>query len=364
MQFFAFNSVVGVVMAMMVLSGCSKPAHKAVKEDTDVLKEMAYGHILARSIHEITYFKVADDIDGATSLETIAHKRNLDKNALARVINVLLNHGIFAKNHQGFLQHTSLSMPLKSGGEKSLQAAFAKEHDVRRWSALGRMDIALTQGKSPFHTLYGEGFYDYLEHDKAAADLFNAGMSGFSEQEAHVIAQEFDCTPFQDIYDIGGGNGGLLREILARNPKAKGHLFDLKDAVASAPLLQEPLFKDRAFGHVGDFFKSIPQGGDLYIVKRVLHNWDDEHSLTILQNAQQALGSNKNARVIVIEKILPKNPDGSLLVDTDLIGLAFGDGRERTEEEFKALGKQAGLVLERIVPTSSGVSVMVFKKFV
>jgi hypothetical protein len=360
MQLLALNAV-SMLVALVLASSCSKPV---VKKDTDVLKEMAYGHLLARSIHEIAYFKVADDIDGATSLAVIAKRRNLDHDALGRVMNVLVNHGIFVRNDKGFLEHTSLSAPLKSNSEKSLQAAFAKECDERRWSSIGRIDIALTRGTSPFHSLYGEGFYEYLEKNKAAADLFNAGMSGFSEQEARVIAAEFDFAPYGTIFDIGGGNGGLLREILNKNAAVQGHLFDLKDAVESSPLLKDPAFLGRAFGHVGDFFAAIPHGGDLYIIKRVLHNWDDEHSLTILQKAHKAIAGRSQARVLVIEKILPKNPDGSLLVDTDLIGLAFGDGRERTEEEFTKLGAKAGMELESVHPTSSGVSVMVFKTMV
>lgn len=344
-----------VACASLLLSSCHqrpKPAEN--------LKEMAYGHLLARAIHQAAYFSIADEVDGNTTVETIAHKLNLEADALHRIINVLVNHGIFARNHKGLVEHTPLSEPLRSQAHRSLRAALAKEFDHRRWSALGHLDIALTTGASPFNTLYGEGFYAYLENNPKAASLFNAGMSGFSEQEDQAIAAQFDFSAYGKIFDIGGGNGGLLSAILKQFPHAHGTLFDLKDAVEKSPLLKDEQFKGRTTGLVGDFFVSIPQGGELYILKRVIHNWDNEKSLQIMSNCRKAIG-NQSARLVIIEKLLPEKPDGSLLVDTDLIALAFGDGRERNEKEFRDLAYQTGFMLERIEPTKAGVSIMVLK---
>jgi len=346
------------VLALIVFSaGC----HHAVKKSpTESLKDMAYGHLLARAIHQIAYFRVGDEVDGKTPVEDIAKKLKLDSDSLNRVLRVLINHGIFTQNDNGMIDHTPLSLPLKSAAESSLRAAFAKESDKHRWDSIGAIDIALKTGRSPFYALYGEGFYDYLNNNPEAAALFNEGMSGFSEREDRSIAQEFDFSPYNNIYDIGGGTGGLLSAILNKNPKARATLFDLKDAVEKSPVLNDPALKGRVNGKVGDFFSAIPAGGALYILKRVIHNWDDERSIEILKNVRQAIG-NSHAPLLVIEKILPEKPDGSLLVDTDLIALSFGEGRERNQAEFRRLAQKAGFSLAEILPTSAGVSVMVFR---
>jgi hypothetical protein len=326
----------------------------------ETLRAKAYSHLLARSIHMFAYFKIADYVNGVVTDKQIADIVSLDSSALTRVGNVLINHGIFTRNKSGALVHNNLSEPLKSNVSNSLQKALAKEFDHKRWNAIGNIDIAMQGNKVPFDSLYAQSFYDYLESDKEAAKLFNQGMGTFSEIEDKDIAEIYDFTPYGRICDLGGGKGGLLENILNTYPNLEGALFELEGALNEATIFKNNKYNNRVKGIKGSFFDSTPSGYDLYILKRVVHNWSDEKSIQIIRNCRKTM--KPGAKLLIIEKIMPTDPDGSFLVDSDIIALGLSSGRERTLSEFQKLGSEAGLQYNKITNSKTGISIIEFER--
>jgi hypothetical protein len=158
---------------------------------------------------------------------------------------------------------------------------------------------------------------------------------------------------------VGGGHGSLLAAILQANPKLKGVLFDLPAVITSAQQDQQLTGKgigERCTLETGNFFEAVPKGGDAYLMKRVLHDWDDERCVRILSNCCAVMS--EKGRVLVVESVIVtgNDPDRGKLIDIQM--LVVSGGRERTREEFAALYRKAGLKLTRVLPTKCPLSIV------
>ncbi len=337
-------------------------ASQTLNAEVPDIRTLAYGHILARSLHAVAYFKVADALqEGPKSTETLAQELNLKEDPLKRILRVLANHNILEMTKKGIFSLPSHSRSLISTEKGSLQPAFAKEFDQRRWSSIGHLEIPLKTGKSSFNELYGEGFYEYLEHDSEAAELFNKGMKNFSDREDEEVGPLLPLGSSRIHCDVGGGAGGLVSQILMAHPHLeKGILTDLKDAVQRAKEQYGGRFEGRFEGTPGNFFVKLPSA-DTYSIKRVFHNWSDEECVAIFQTCLKAMNDKSLGRIFIIEKVIPEILDGSLLIDADLLGLTLGGGAERTLAEFIKIGQEAGFTFEDEIKTKSGVSILSFK---
>jgi len=199
--------------------------------------------------------------------------------------------------------------------------------------------------------------YDYLAKHPQEASYFNEAMIGFHGGEPPAVAAAYDFSSFETVVDVGGGTGNLLAAILERHTRTRGILADLPHVVREAPAVIEPRdLKDRVTIESIDFFKSVPSGGDAYLLSHVIHNWAEDQCLTILGNCRKAMKS--NARLLIIEMVLPAGDTphpGKLL---DIAMLVMPGGQERTEDEYGTLLKKADFRLTRVVPTESAVSVL------
>ncbi len=322
-------------------------ASQSLNPENPDIRTLAYGHILARSLHAVAYFKVADALqEEPKSTEDLALELNLEADPLKRILRVLANHNILEMTREGIFSLPDHSRPLISTAQGSLQSAIAKEFDPRRWESMGHLEIPLKTGKSSFDELYGESFYTYLEHNTEAAQLFNKGMKNFSDYEDEEVGPLLPLENSRFHCDVGGGAGGLLSQILTAHPHLeKGILTDLKDAVQKAKEQYGDRFDGRFEGTPGNFFVKLPSA-DTYTIKRVFHNWSDEECVAIFQTCLKSMTDQTAGRIFVIEKVIPKILDGSLLVDADLVGLTLGGGRERTLDEFIKIGEGAGLAFD------------------
>lgn len=235
-----------------------------------------------------------------------------------------------------------------------------KEFDERRWQSLGHADIAIKDNLNTFKYLFNETFYEYLARDPKAAEVFNKGMKNFSEKEDMQIPQIYDFSSFQTICDVGGGSGSLISKMLKTYPNMQGLLFDLEGAITQAQVLQDKRFRARVHGIIGDFFNELPKA-DAFIIKRVLHNLEDDQCISILTNSVNALKNKQLGRVFIIEKVMPRIADGSVFIDTALMGMALGSGVERNLKEFEILAAKANLQLEQKIDLQTGISLLVFK---
>jgi hypothetical protein len=220
---------------------------------------------------------------------------------------------------------------------------------VKVW---GELPWSVQTGQPAPLKIYGmRGFEWFTKHPEEAVN-FNNAMTDLSQAQAPAIAASYDFSGFQHIIDIAGGFGTLLAAILAQTPGLRGTLFEMPyfiDQVRNSPILAP--YADRCEFVGGDFFQSVP-AADAYIMKYIIHDWDDEKSRVILSNCRKAIRS--GGKLLVVDLVVgPRNqPDLAKLMDLEM--LVAPGGRERTEQEFRALFAASGFRLERAIPTPSG----------
>ena len=200
------------------------------------------------------------------------------------------------------------------------------------------------------------GAFDYFARHPEAAAVFDAAMTSRSAQENEAIAAAYDFSGLRTIVDAGGGHGSLLAAILRANPGLRGVLFDRPQVVAEARhRLDAAGLEGRWEAVAGDFFDAVPAGGDAYLLKRVIHDWDDERAVAILRNCQRAMS--EGGRLLVIELVIPPGNDPSFSKLFDLLMLVQSGGQERTEAEYRTLLDAAGSAPTAATPTRALVSV-------
>jgi hypothetical protein len=182
-------------------------------------------------------------------------------------------------------------------------------------------------------------------------------MANASSSNAAAIIDAHDFSAYRKIVDIGGGNGTLLAHILEQNPQLSGVLFDAPSViVGAAGAIDTQVNQGRAEKVAGDFFEAVPSGGDAYVLKYIIHDWDDERAIMILKNCRQAMA--ENGRVLLVEVVIPAGNAPSSGKFLDLEMLLYFYSRERTEAEYRDLLQRAGLELIRITPTASQFSII------
>jgi hypothetical protein len=216
---------------------------------------------------------------------------------------------------------------------------------------------SLETGRTGFEKAMGMPAFDYLARHPEEASLFSETMVGFHGAEPAAVAEAYDFSGAGTVVDVGGATGNLLGTILARHAGPRGVLFDLPHVVAGAPALLKTLGVESRVGiESGSFFERVPEGGDVYLLSHVIHDWSEEQCLTILGNCRKAM--KPDGRLLIIEMVLPPGDEphpGKIL---DIVMLVLPGGQERTAEEYAALLAKAGFRLERLIPTASAVSVV------
>jgi len=199
-------------------------------------------------------------------------------------------------------------------------------------------------GRSAFEHVFGASIFEYLAAHPDDADVSNAGMTSASVNDAAAVVAAYDFSRFDRIVDVGGGHGGLLRAILSANPKLRGVLADRSAVVAGAEALRIAVMADRCEFTGVDFFSSVPGGADAYIMRWIIHDWNDEDSLKILRNCRTAI--RRDGTLLIVDAVLkpPNVPDPAKLMDLNMLVLASG-GRECIEAEFVGLLTQGDFSL-------------------
>jgi O-methyltransferase domain len=227
--------------------------------------------------------------------------------------------------------------------------------------AWGDLLHSVETGEPAFRRVFGMDSFDYLaEHPDEAAN-FDTAMADFTRHTAIAVAAAYDFSRIRRIVDVGGGNGVLLAGILAANPTLTGVVFDLPNVAArAAEQIGELDLTDRCEIVVGDFFKEVPSGGDAYLLKHVIHDWNDDRATEILRTCRRAMGA--EAKLLIVEGVYPSRIDqsdesrGAAANDVNM--LVCTGGRQRSEAEFRGLFDAAGFRLMRIVPTQAPVKVI------
>jgi SAM-dependent methyltransferase len=323
----------------------------------EALREQIMGFRTTQMIHVAAKLGLADLLaSGPRPVADLAATVGADPQALHRLLRALASLGIFAEDAAGDFALTPQAELLRSDVQDSLRDIALLYGEDWLWQAYGNMTHSVRTGAPAFIRTHGQPLYGYLHAHPRAAARFNAAMTGFSSQETAAILEAYDFSEARSVVDIGGGHGALLAALLRAHPQMTGTLFDLPSVVAGAePLLGE--FGERARTVAGDFFEQAPAGADLYVMKSVLHNWDDTDAMRILSVCRAAMAP--DARLLVIERVVPDGnaPAEAKLFDINMLVVA--GGRERTAPEYRRLFDQAGLALTRVGATRSPLSVLV-----
>jgi hypothetical protein len=269
----------------------------------------------------------------------------------------LASVGVFADDGQGRFAQTPLSETLRTDTPGSLRALAMVELGQEHYPAWGNLMHSVKTGEIAFDNLFKQNAWEYYARNPEDASNFNKSMKGLTEMVNEAVLSAYGFSGVNKVVDVAGGTGGLISAILKTNPKMRGVLFDLPHVIAEAgPLLDAAGVRERCETSSGDFFESVPAGGDAYVMKWIIHDWDDAKSKVILENIRKAM--NENGKLLLIETVVPEGNQPDLSKFLDLTMMVMTGGRERTEAEFKSLLAASGFKLMRVIRTASPVSVI------
>jgi hypothetical protein len=324
-----------------------------------VMFRLIFGRWVSHMIYVAAKLELADRLeDGARTVEQLARDAGVQSPALYRLLRALASVGVFAETKDKRFKLTPLAATLQKGVHGSLHAAALIFGEKYQEDARAQLLHGLKTGEMPFLKAHGVPPFEYLEKHPEDLKVFGEAMTSVSSMENPAIAAAYKFSGIQTLVDVGGGNGSLVATILKANPKLKGVLFDQPSVITRAKQDRHVTAKGiagRCTLESGDFFAAMPKGGDAYIMKRVLHDWDDERCAKILANC--CAGMSERGRVLVAESVIPlgNEPDRGKLLDMQMLVMG---GRERTKQEFATVFKKAGLKLTRIVPTKCPLSIV------
>lgn len=320
------------------------------------LIQMISGYWVSQSIHVAAKLNIADRLGTEPQhCDTLAAIAHCDPEALYRLLRGLASVGIFTETSPRTFGLTPLGELLRRDHPRSLQPTAIMMGEAEHYQSWGHLLHSVQTGKPAFDHCFGEGIFSYFGSHPEAAQIFEDCMSSFSAQEEPEILKIYDFSPFKTVVDVGGGYGELLGTILAQYPQVQGILFDEGYVTerAAATLARHGV-SDRCGVVAGSFFEGVPPGGDLYILKHIIHDWGDGQAITILKNCRAQLS--ETGRLVLFEQVVPPGnvPGAAKFLDLNMLVMCPG-GKERTEEEFEGLFAAAGLRLLRIIPSGEDI---------
>jgi hypothetical protein len=331
------------------------PSNAPVPSPQDVVLRLVSGAWITQALRAAARLGVAERLlAGPMTSADLAAPVGVLPDRMERLLRALAGEGVFKKLDDGRYENTptsALLAPSTPGNVHAVVLMTGEEH----YFGWRRFLECLKAPTTAFELEFGEPIFSWYAKNAEAARNFNQAMRDYSAAQIPAIVAAFDASKFRRIVDVGGGHGGLLMGLLDRAKQARGTVFDLEQGLAAA----------RAAGLggnprvdlvAGDFFKSVVAGGDLYVLKFILHDWDDERCRTILRNVRAAMVP--GGKVLVCEQLVgpPNQPDPAKWMDLHM--MAMPGGTERTEAEFGLLFATSGLRLRKTTRTPVGLSLL------
>lgn len=322
----------------------------------DFYKQMFGGAWITQGISVAAELGIADLLaEGPLTAEELASRTATHSGALYRVLRALAGIGIFAEDSQGRFSLTPLADLLKSDTHQS-QRSIAIMMGAELHATWGELLHSVRTGEPGFHKRFGKRFFEYMQEHPERHDIYDLAMTGVHGGETEPMLDAYDFSAFRTVVDVGGGNGLLLASVLRRHPAVQGILFDLPavaDRARSTVSATDVSGRLRIEG--GNFFSGVPAGADAYVLRHIIHDWEDQDAIAILGECRKAMAP--DGRVLVVEMVIPPANEPGFGKWLDLMMLLVA-GRERTQEEYSRLFSEAGLTMSRVIQTSSEVSVI------
>jgi hypothetical protein len=320
------------------------------------LFELVASIVPAKALGVVAELGVADHLgDQPMPVDALAAATGTNPGALYRILRLLASIGIFTEVDGRRFGHTDLSRALRSDDPAKARAAVRMMAGTWMWKGFGAMDTSVTTGDTGWASAIGEPIFDWLSHQPAEAVLFNEAMIGIHGGEVPAVAAAYPFTG--TVIDVGGGVGNMIAQVLTAHPGTRGVVFDLPHTMDGAQRrLAAAGLGDRASFEAGSFFERVPAGGDAYILSHIIHDWDEDRAVAILDHCRAA--KNPGGKVLIVEMVVtpPNVPHPAKMLD--IVMLTIPGGRERTADEYGELLTKAGLRLTRVIPTMSPVSII------
>jgi hypothetical protein len=324
------------------------------------LARMINGYWLTQMIYTATRLGIADALAGGPQTAgRLAERCGAHARSLHRLLRALASLGVFAENEDGRFTLTPLAELLRSDVPGSLHglALYSGDPKQHRYRAWGELHKSIRTGEPAFRRLVGVPPFAYLAANLDAAAVFDAAMESYTTECAGAVLAHYDFSRCANIVDVGGGHGRVLAEILKKHASLRDVVFDRPHVVERArALLGREGLSGRSECIGGDFFGAVPAGADLYLLKCIVHDWDDAEAVAILRSCRRAM--TKDARLLLVEAVIPAGNDACLGKLMDVNMLVIHGGLERTRAEFAALLDEAGFALGDVIITRSTVDLV------
>ncbi|MDO0937302.1 methyltransferase [Streptomyces sp. DG2A-72] len=313
---------------------------------------------VARAVHAGTVLGLPDLVaEQSRTVDELAELTGTEPRSLYRLLRALTGVGVFRTDEQARYASTPLGDTLRSDLPGSLASFVQLELGDSHHATWGRLVESVRSGEPVFERAVSQPIWEFFESTPVMNEHLGKAMTGLTAMVADAVLDVYDFSPYRRIVDVGGGEGGFLTAILRAHPEVLGTVFDLPHVVANGrPRIAGAGLADRCEMVGGSFFEKVPEGGDLYTMKWVLHDWNDESSIEILKSCRRTMSD--DARLLVVEAVVPDGDGFAPGKIIDLNMMVLSGGQERTPDEFQRLLAAAGFTLTRILPTRSPSSVI------
>ncbi|GAA2612785.1 methyltransferase [Streptomyces axinellae] len=324
------------------------------REARELLVHLVFGHMAARTVRAAVEFGVVDIIgtDGEVTAREIAERCGTLPQPTHRLLRALAGLGLLTETRPGSFTVTPAGALLSEKDEDSFGAFVRMFLDPAMLRAWDQLDESVRTGQTAFDSVFGIDFFSYLDRHPDLSARFNSAMSQGTRAITAALPSRYDFARFTTVIDIGGGDGTLLSAVLKGTPGLRGVVYDTAGGLAQArTTFEREGVADRATTAVGDFFTAAPPGGDLYLIKSVLHDWSDEQCAGILSHIREAIPD--EGRLLIVEPVLPATAEAQgagVPYLSDLNMLVNVGGRERTREDFTELCRTAGFAVSSFTP--------------
>lgn len=335
---------------------------KEEKEEAarEKLLTLLSGEWVSRGLYVATKLEIAEHLEpGPKSIEALAKLSSTHADALYRLLHMLAGFAIFEEVSPGVFANTDASLLLSKTNPGTLHSLslFYGEEIHKSWEGLFS---SIQTGAPAFQTTFGQPVFSYFKDNPERAELFQGAMKEKSRAVIKSALLTYNFGQFTSICDVGGGYGQFMQALLQTYPKLSGTLFDLPEVVNKVKQHNPQLENNRCQLCPGDFFVSIPEGKDAYLLKSVIHDWDDAGAEKILKNCYQAMGA--DSRLLIIEVVLQPGSQSVYANCMDVLMLAITGGKERSLASFNQMLGNCGFVIEHVYPTGTEFSILEARK--
>jgi hypothetical protein len=320
--------------------------------------QMIFGFTVARSISVAAEFRIADYLkDGPKTADELAQLSSVHPRSLYRLLRALAGSGVFAEDSAGRFTLTELGDLLRTDHPESLRGFAELMADAVNFETWADLSYSVKTGEPAFPHRNNALWFEWLGHNPEEAKRFHDAMTSLSAGAVAAVVEAYDFSGISRLVDVGGGHGFLIASVLSKYPSMRGIVYDDPKVVEGANEVLRTLgVSERTELIGGNFFTSVPAGGDGYILKHIIHDWSDDECVTILRHCQTVMPV--SGKVLIVEMVIPEPNLPSISKLLDLQMLLFLTGCERTAKEYEGLLNEAGFDLQRIVPTASPYSIV------